>query len=506
MNKKSTAVIEIASNELRLKVAEKKGDGIKIIDSLIYPLSLGRDTFHSGKISFESIYKTAEIINGFKKVAKEYGVNEIRTVATTAVREATNREYFLDQIKVKTGLELYVADDSQEKNHINTLMFNMLPKEHTEAAVVVHLGSGNISISLMEASYISYTQSIKIGGLRLSEMFETIGIEKYSAVVREYMRQFLDTIVAFLPKVITSVILTGYDVELISTLCNGKSKEGLIEIDKADFSVFYKQTKEKSPDELAERINMSVDKQESILPALLIYNRILKYAQTDKMVAVPMTAGDAMLWESLQPAVYERLKKHYELCSLKAANLVAQRFDMYMPHLEKIEECALMVFDRLKRVHGLDKRERFLLQMAVRLHNVGKFINPKAHYIHSYNIINGLDIVGIDDDEKKVIAAIARFHGSVPADMTYREYAELSPENRVLVSKLCAILRLAVAVTSGHGDKYEDINVRLKNNELIITLVTYKDIELEKWSFKAKSEFFEDVYGIKAVLNKRSVI
>ena len=117
MNKKSTAVIEIASNELRLKVAEKKGEGVKIIDALSYPLSLGRDTFHYGKISFESICKTADIINGFLQVTKEYGVDDIATIATTAVREATNKEYVLDQIKIKTGLDITVADDSQEKNY-----------------------------------------------------------------------------------------------------------------------------------------------------------------------------------------------------------------------------------------------------------------------------------------------------------------------------------------------------------------------------------------------------
>ncbi len=506
MNKKSAAVIEIASNELRLKAAERKGDGIKIIDALNYPLSLGKDTFHSGKISFESISKTAEIINGFKQVAREYGIDCIKTIATTAVREATNREYVLDQIKVKTGLDLYVADDSQEKNYINTLMFNILPKEHTQSAVVVHLGSGNITISLIENSSISYTQSIKIGGLRLSEMFEMVGVEKYSSVVREYMRQFLDTIVSFLPKKITSVILTGYDVELISGLCGGRASGGLIEIAKSDFTSIYKQIREKSPSELAQSLGVSVDKQELLLPALLIYNRILKYADTDKMVAVPITAGDALLWDCLQNERYSELKKHYEASAITAANSIAKRFDMNMTHLAKIEECALMIFDKLKKVHGLDKRERFLLQMAVRLHNVGKFINPKAHYIHSYHIINGLDIVGVNEDEKSVIAACALYHGTLVPDMKYYEYSALSPENRVLVSKLCAILRLAVAVNSGHGDKYDDINVRLKGSELVITLVTYKDIELEKWTFNSKSEFFTDVYGIKPVLNKRSVI
>lgn len=506
MNKKSTAVIEIASNELRLKIAEKKADDIKITESLTYPLSLGRDTFHYGKISFDSICKTADIINGFKQVAAEYGADKILTIATTAVREATNREYVLDQIKVKTGLELYVADDSQEKNYINVLMLNILPVECTQSSVVVHLGAGNITISLFENGRIHYTQSIKIGGLRLSEMFERVGVEKYSSVVREYMKQFLDTIVSFLPKSINDVILTGYDVEMISGLCRGKSKGKLIEIAKKDFTDFYKQIREKSPDEFSRDYGMPVDKQEILLPALLVYNRILKYAKADKMTAVPVTAGDALLFSSLQESRFASLIKSYELCAIDAAGIVAARFDTDTEHAAKIEECALMIFDRLKKLHGLDKHGRFLLQMAAKLHNVGKFINPKSHYIHSYHIINGLDLLGVNEDEKQAIATISLFHSTILPDMKYSEYASLTPENRVLVSKLCAILRLAVAINSGHEGKYDEVEIKLKDNLLTVTLVTYKDIDLEKWSFDLKGEFFADVYGVKAVLNKRSVI
>lgn len=504
--KKSMAVIEIASNELRLKVGEKKGNGVKLVESISYPLSLGKDTFHYGKISFESICKTAEIIKGFLQVTKEYGAERVETIATTAVREATNREYVLDQLHIKTGLDLTVADDSREKNYINTLMFNILPDKYTESAIVVHLGSGNISISLLENNVLTYTQTIKTGGLRLSEMFEEVGVEKYSSVVREYLRSFIDSVLPFIPKNIKNIILTGTDVELMSELCGGEKSEDIIEITKVNFTAFYKQAREKSPSELEEILNIPVDKQEVILPAIVIYNRILKYTGADRLLAVPITAGDAILLSMLNPDRAAVLKKHNESCAITSAWKIAERFNMDIEHLKRIEKCALMIFDRLRKVHGLDKRERFLLNMAVILHNVGKFINPKSHYIHSYNIINGLDIAGVDDEEKLIIATAALYHGSIVPDMKYEEYRNLTSEQRVLVSKLCAVLRLAVAVDSGHTGKYEDINVSLKGSELIITLVTFKDIDLERWTFNSKNEFFEDVYGIRAVLNKRSVI
>ncbi len=505
MNKKITAVIEIASNELRLKIGEKKGDGYKIIESLSYPLSLGKDTFHYGKISFESMCKAADIINGFLQVTKEYGVDKISTIATTAVREAKNRDYVLDQIKVKTGLEIDVADDSLEKNYTNMLMFNMLQKKHMASSVVIHLGSGNISISLLENGFLTYTTVLKTGGLRLSEMFEVITPDKYSGVVKEYLKPFIDGIIAALPETIGEVILTGNDVGLISGLCGGKTVDKIIEINKSGFTSFYKQTRELSLGELSEKYSIDVEKQERLMPALVIYNRILKYSKADKIIALPITAGEALILKNLNPGVFDALERRLEENAVISAWKITERYQANPEHTKQVESCSLLIFDRLKKIHGLGKRERFLLHITAILHNIGKFINPKAHSVHSYNIIRGLDIVGINDEEREVIAAAAFFHSSAAPDMKYREYSELSRESRALVSKLCAILRLATAVNIGYG-KYEDINVKLKGNELIITLDTYKDIDLEKLIFTKKSKLFAEVYGIKAVLKKRSVI
>ncbi|MCD7905274.1 MAG: hypothetical protein LUG24_06825 [Clostridiales bacterium] len=505
MNKKITAVIEIASNELRLKIGEKRGEGYRLVESLSYPLSLGKDTFHYGKISFESICKAAEIINGFLQVTKEYGVEQISTIATTAVREASNREYILDQIKVKTGLDVNVADDSTEKNYIDMLMFNMLPKKHSGSAVVIHLGSGNIFISLLENACLTYTTTMKTGGLRLSEMFEVISAEKFTGVIKEYLKPFIDGIISALPETVGEIILTGYDVELISRLCGGRVVDKVIEINKSGFTAFYKQTKELSVKDLSEKYKIDIEKQEIIMPALVIYNRILKHIKADKIIAMPITAGEALLVKRLNPSVYRGLEERLEENAVVAAWKIAKKYQIDREHTEEVESCALLIYDRLKKVHGLGKRERFLLSLTAILHNTGKFINHKTHYIHSYNIIRGLDITGINSEEREIIACVALFHSSLSPNMDREDYGRLSQNGRAVCSKLCAILRLATAVNIGYG-KYENINVKLKANELIITLDTYKDIDLEKLIFSKKSKLFADVYGIKAVLRKRSVI
>lgn len=506
MSKKTMAVIEIASNELRLKIGEKKGEGFKITELLSYPLSLGKDSFHYGKISFESMCKASDIINGFLKVAEEYGVDKIATIATTAVREASNKDYVLDRIRIKTGLDINVVDDNQEKNYINTLMFSLLPKKYTKSAIVVHLGSGNIGIFRLENACITFTRIIKIGGLRLSEKFDTVGSEKYFSVVREYLSPFLDSVIKLFQGSVNDIILTGQDAAIISKLCNGKEKGDYTEIDKDNFTSFYNQLRDKTPSELQDKTGISVETQELLLPALVMYNRFLKHSGSDKIIALPITAGDCLLLRLVNPERYSQLKKQLEESSLISAMRIAKRYEADTDHVKKLESCCLLMFDKLSSLHGLDKRKRFLLQMTAILHNIGKFVNPKHHYIHSYNIISGLDIVGISDEEKHIIATTALFHSTILPDANNPAYGELSPENRAIVSKLCAILRLSSAINSGSADKYDKISMKLKGNEFIITLETYKDIDLEEIMFASKSELFADVYGIKAILKKRSVI
>ena len=116
------AVIDIGSNELRLRIAENKNGNMKSLEHITYPLSLGRDTFSDEKIDFTHVEKTCASITNFLGVMSEYGVSGYRAVATTAIRESKNRDYILDQIKIKTGVTIDVLDDAEEKLYIFKLM------------------------------------------------------------------------------------------------------------------------------------------------------------------------------------------------------------------------------------------------------------------------------------------------------------------------------------------------------------------------------------------------
>lgn len=506
--KKCVAVIEIASNELRLKIGEKNQDKVRILEAISNPLALGRDTFHSGKISFESLKKASDIINGYKAVARDYGIKNIYAVATTAVRESKNKDFVLDQLKVKTGLDLRVIDDTQEKIYINKITLATLGREEMNSTLIAHLGSGNISIFILKDGKVVAGQNIKIGALRISELFDDYreNTASYVQIIKEYLVPFQEAINNFVTEKLQNFVISGNEIETISRMCKAKNKNGTNIISREGFMETYKAIKDLTPEEIAEKYDISVDKAENILPAIIIYSRLVKLTSGKNIISPILTAGDAILYSELFPESARELNRAYDEYSIISAKNIEKRFICDEEYSDVVSETALKIFDKMKKIHGLGTRERLLLHIAAILEEIGRTVNIREHDRLSYHMIKGLDIVGINEEEKHAIAAIAYYHDEVLPYEDNGVYGNMPHDERVMVCKLSAVLKLANAVNKSRSHKFDNVNVRLSNNQLIVTISTYKNIELEKWAFNKNKQLFEDVYGIKTVLNKRSVM
>lgn len=506
--KKCVAVIEIASNELRFKIGEKGVNNVKILEAISNPLALGRDTFHSGKISFESLEGAANIINGYKAVASDYGVKNILAFATTAIRESKNKDFILDQLKVKTGLNFKVIDDIQEKIFVNKMTISTLSAEEMNSTLIAHLGSGNISIFILKEGKVVAGQNIKIGSLRVSELFDDYreNTANYVQVIKEYLHPFQDAIRDFITEKMQNFVISGNEIETISKMCKAKIKNGTNIITRESFLETYKIIKNMTPEDIAERYNISVDKAENILPAIIIYSRIVKFTSDKNIISPIFTLGDAILFKELFVDEYKALTREYDQFSVISAKNIEGKFRKDREYSDAVSMTALKIFDRMKKCHGLGDRERLLLHIACILEEIGKAVNIREHDRISYHMIKGLDIVGISEEEKQNVAAIAYYHNDVMPFEDNGVYASMSVEERVKVCKLSAILKLANAVHSSHNNKFEDVIVKMSGGQLVVTVVTYKNIDLERWSFKKNMQLFEDVYGIKTVLKKKEVL
>ena len=190
--------------------------------------------------------------------------------------------------------------------------------------------------------------------------------------------------------------------------------------------------------------------------------------------------------------------------SYKAAKNLAERYLSYMPHLEALEQMSTLIFDTMKRVHGLSKRERLLLQVAAILHDCGKYISFANGPMCSYDIIMASEIIGLTHMEREIVANTVLFNTLklVP----YEELSDkLDREGYITVAKLSAILRVSNAMDRSHKQKFKNVKVAIKDKELVITIETLDDIALEKALFAAKTEYFESVFSIKPVVKVKRV-
>lgn len=193
---------------------------------------------------------------------------------------------------------------------------------------------------------------------------------------------------------------------------------------------------------------------------------------------------------------------NFENDIIEAARNIAKRYHTNRNHTIVMEQLALTIFDKLKNVHGLGRRERLLLQIAVLLHDCGKYINMSGHPECSYNIIMATEMIGLSHLERELVANVVRFNsGEI---LSYEELAAsslLGKEEYMKIAKLTAILRVANALDRSHRQKIREIKVTLKDNHTMQILVdTTEDLTLEQALFGEKAEFFEEVYSIRPVL------
>lgn len=128
-------------------------------------------------------------------------------------------------------------------------------------------------------------------------------------------------------------------------------------------------------------------------------------------------------------------------------------------HSVQVRLLALSIFDQTARLHLLGPRERFLLEAAAMLHDIGFTIGCLKHHKHSQKIITACDFNAICREEAGLIAQIARYHRKAHPKLTHPPYRKLDNYHRDIVRKLSAILRIADGLDRTHTQSVKVVEV-----------------------------------------------
>ena len=187
---------------------------------------------------------------------------------------------------------------------------------------------------------------------------------------------------------------------------------------------------------------------------------------------------------------------------LSSSEMIARKYHVDMDHVENVQTLALQFFDRIRKLHGLGKRERLLLQISVILHSCGLYIDSIDSRECSYQIIMSTEIIGLSHKERAMIAHIVRYNSEAfPSYGSFQE--DFSKQEYISMTKLNSILRIANVLDKSNRHKIKSVSVTLKNDQLIVTADTMADITLEQGLFNRKALAFQNIFGIKPVLRQK---
>jgi exopolyphosphatase/guanosine-5'-triphosphate,3'-diphosphate pyrophosphatase len=187
-NSKPVAVIDIGSNSTRLLIAEVSPGRVEVRRRHSRVTRLGRGVDLSGQLAEEAIEATCEVIADYTSLYGEAGVETVKAIATSAVRDATNGSAFIAELRERFALSAQVLD-GEEEAHLTYLGATMerAPRDPT---LVIDIGGGSTELIVGTGSEIDYRTSLKIGVVRQTERHlasdppATVELEALAADVR----------------------------------------------------------------------------------------------------------------------------------------------------------------------------------------------------------------------------------------------------------------------------------------------------------------------------------
>jgi len=193
--------------------------------------------------------------------------------------------------------------------------------------------------------------------------------------------------------------------------------------------------------------------------------------------------------------------------------VMGDRFEMirafaagYSPdkdHDEQVMKNALMLFDQLAPLHGLLGEERFLLQAASLLHDIGWSRPGGAHNKTGARMVRADTSIPLKRDEREIIALLIRYHRRSPPSLRQRRFAELNPGDRELVQKLASILRIADGLDRSHQSLVDTITATIRENEVILHCSARSEGYLECEYALERSDLFTALFSREVVINWR---
>ena len=295
------SAIDIGSNAIRMIVGELQNSEMKIIKKLRAPVRLGKDVFMNGMISEKVLAEAEEAFEKFAKTNREYEVTRCRAVATSAVREARNKDIFVQSIFAVSKIQIEIIDGVEEARLVHNAIREEIDLEN-KRVLSIDVGGGSVEITFSENGMMSATESFPMGTVRILDQMNRRRLteSQINVIMGEFvtpLTNYLDSHIAVDP--LHFAVGTGGNLECMAQLkALILKKNPTTYITLRELHEIAEKLKSLTYKDRMEKLKLRPDRADVILPATLLVVSVLRLAHVEKIVIPKVGLRDGLLWST----------------------------------------------------------------------------------------------------------------------------------------------------------------------------------------------------------------
>ena len=491
-----TGIIDVGAHTVRLEIFEvgETGD-YQILESLTRASRLGTDVFRSGFVSPESADAFSAVMCDYAAILREYGIQKVRAFATSAIREAGNRDLIIDRIRHDSGIELEIMESAAEIELVYLSMKEQLQQfelSEEEPIIAVVIGSGSLFVILLRKGELKFCEEIPLGTDRFSGLF---GSDKVTSVqFFEELRaldipQRLAESAGFLPGESVHFITMGAAPRLVAG-----EKHSNVLMNTGDVKAMIAEFMDIPVSQIADSFGISADDAAAGVGAAVMLECFQKLFNCKEFICLSRSTREAAVAHMIRmertPGIEPFRDDLRSLCYA-----IGNKYGFDAVHAGVVAGTSLKILETLREGFNFPPRSEMLLEVAAPLHDIGRFVDTRDHNLHSCYLISATQLPGLTPAEHRIVALIAGAHrGNVDSFLSGTD--NLFPEHRVLVLKLAAVLRAADALDCAREGKFRNISMS-RSGVVLEFMGSGGDFYSESRELELKGGLFSKVFGMK---------
>ncbi len=498
------AAVDAGSNAVRLSVARAYSAlDIEPLHNERYSLRLGEGVFLRHRFSEDIFKKGVKAFRHFKEIMDEFGVTRYRAVATSASREARNRDAFVKHIKQKAGIALQVISGTEESRLGREAAIAALGPE-SPPRCIADLGGGSLEINILRDHTVEQSAQLPVGTVRLMTTLNLPGVIRpaQEEQVKRYVRALLESRLPSRPNLAESIaVALGGNAETLMAVAPGPREHGVPTL---QLSLLRERLDDILRRDIRERMKAYAvrrDRADVMGIAAITFVTLGRYLNL-RTLSIPGVGIREGLLQEIACDAFSRKEPHrYNVAArqlLVGTRSFARRLEYDQRHAEHVRELSILLFDELQPVHHLAAESRVLLEAAALLHDVGHMISHRGHHKHGeYLALNG-DIPGLEGRDRAVVAAVVRYHNrkSQPAGH-HVAYASLGNNDKRMVRRLAAILRIAEALDHSHRQRVTNLAATFQSGAVGVQISARGDAAEDLRDANRSAELFEKEFHVR---------